>query len=245
MKFSPASDQELHKLHLAGLDVLERTGVSVQNAEARGMLLDSGARAGGGDVVYIPSWMVQKAVSLAPEKVVLHDRDGARAVPLEASRVFFGTGSDTPNTIDPLTRKRRRTVKDDSRKFALLCDALPNMDFVMSMAVAEDVPAADSYVHEFEAMVNATSKPIVFTANDKRDMQTIYEMATVVAGDEDTLAKRPFLLHYAEPITPLVHSPLSPSMGQLHGSQLQAMVSDRCSSISTFTPTSAAGTRPK
>jgi len=204
--FSPLTEDQALKLHLATLDILERTGVSVQNKEARSLLLDGGARPGKGDVVHIPSWMVKKALSTAPEKVVLHDRDGRRSVFLEDSKVFFGTGSDTPHTVDPYTRKRRRTVKEDTRKFALLCDRLDNMDFIMSMAVAEDVPSADSFVHEFEAMVNGTSKPIVFTAADNRDMKTIYEVATVIAGDEETLKKRPFLLHYSEPITPLVHS---------------------------------------
>jgi trimethylamine--corrinoid protein Co-methyltransferase len=206
MTFSPLSPEHVEKLHLATLDILERTGVAVQNPEGRALLLDNGARPGKGDVVYIPSWMVKRAIAAAPEKVVLHDRQGRRSVFLEDGRVFFGTGSDTPNTIDPYTRKRRRTVKADTAKFALLCDALPNMNFIMSMAVAEDVPSADSFVHEFEAMVTSSSKPIVFTASDNRDMQAIYKMATVVAGDEESLRQRPFLLHYSEPITPLIHS---------------------------------------
>jgi len=206
MTFSPLTEEQATKLHLASLDILERTGVAVQNPEARSLLLDNGAWPGKAGVVHIPSWMVKRALSTAPEKVVLHDRQGRRAVSLEADRVFFGTGSDTPNTIDPYTEKRRRTVKEDTRKFALLCDALDNFDFIMSMAVAEDVPPADTFVHEFDAMLNGSSKPIVFTASDRRDMQAIYDMATVVAGDENELRRRPFLLHYSEPITPLIHS---------------------------------------
>ncbi len=206
MNFAPLTEEQIRKLHLATLDVLERTGVSVKNDRARSLLLDAGARAGAGDVVHIPSAMVKNAIAAAPEKVVLHDRDGRSAVPLEASNVFFGTGSDTPNTIDPHTRERRRTVKEDTRKFALLCDHLPNMDFIMSMAVAQDVPSAESFVHEFQAMVEGTSKPIVFTASDGRDIGTIYRMAVAVAGDEKTLRQRPFILHYAEPISPLIHS---------------------------------------
>lgn len=206
MSFSALNDAQIQKLHLATLDILERTGVAVLNGEAKALLLDAGAWPGEGDRVRIPSWMVKEALAKAPEKVVLHKRTGERSVPLEADRVFFGTGSDTPNTIDPYERKRRRSVKDDTRKFALLCDYLPNFDFVMSMGIAEDAREGDNYVEEFESMLLGTSKPIVFTANGRRDMETIYEMSTVVAGDADALKRRPFLLHYAEPISPLMHS---------------------------------------
>lgn len=206
MSFSALTEEQIYRLHLATLEILERTGVLVLHPEARRLLLDAGAWPGRGNVVRIPSWMVKEAIAKAPEKVVLHTRTGNRTVPLEGDKVFFGTGSDTPNTIDPYTGTRRRSVKEDTRRFALLCDYLPNFDFIMSMGIAEDAPAGDNYVEEFEAMLAGSAKPIVFTAADRRDMETIYEMATVVAGDEITLKQKPFFLHYSEPISPLVHS---------------------------------------
>ena len=206
MSFSPLSEEQVGKLHLATIDILERTGMSVQEEEARSLLLDAGAWPGPGDRVRIPGWMVEQALVMAPEKVVLHSQDGRRIMPLERDRCFFGTGSDTPHTIDPYTRKRRLAVKDDTRKFALLCDALDEIDFVMSMGIPSDVSESTSFIHEFEAMVNGTGKPIVFTAFDNRDMESIYEMAVVIAGSEQALRERPFLLLYSEPISPLQHT---------------------------------------
>ena len=206
MSFAPLADEQVYKIHLASLDILERTGVSVQEPEARGLLLDAGAWEDRGDRVRIPSWMVKQALATAPERIVLYGRDGRRRMPMEAGNVFFGTGSDTPNTIDPDSGKRRPAVKEDVRKIALLCDALENIDFVMSMGVPSDVPKTTTYVHEFGSMINGTTKPVVFTALDNRDMQTIYEMATVVAGSEQAVRERPFLLLYSEPLTPLQHT---------------------------------------
>ena len=103
-------------------------------------------------------------------------------MPLEANRVFFGTGSDTPNTIDLETRKRRPAQRKDVERIALLCDALPNMDFIMSMGVATDVPEHAPFVYEFADMMAGSSKPIVFTASDEADMADIYEMAAAVGG---------------------------------------------------------------
>jgi trimethylamine--corrinoid protein Co-methyltransferase len=204
--FSACTPDQLYRIHLASLAILERTGVSVQEPEARALLLDAGAWEGKGDLVRIPAFLVKVSLQTAPERVCLYDRLGRPAMPMEASNVFFGTGSDTPNTIDPLTGARRLARNDDVRKFALLCDALPNIDFVMSMGVPSDVPPSLIFVHEFDRMVAGTSKPLVFTAYDNRDMETIFEIATVVAGSPQTLRQRPFLLLYSEPLSPLQHT---------------------------------------
>jgi len=126
---------------------------------------------------------------------------------LERDRVFFGTGSDTPNTIDPETRKRRRSVRADVGRIAKVCDALENIDFLMSLGVAGDVPAGAPFVYEFAEMIAGTSKPIVFTAKDEADMADIYEMAAAAVGGEEALRANPFVINYSEPITPLIHSP--------------------------------------
>jgi len=204
--FRPLTEQQIYRLHLASLEVLERTGVAVQEDKARSLLLDAGCHAGKGNVVRIPAFLVEQALLSAPERIAMHTRDGRRTMLLEGSNVFFGTGSDTPNTIDPYTGQRRAAVKEDVRKIALLCDCLENIDFIMGMGIPQNVPRSVVYVHEFDGMVSGSTKPIVFTANDNRDMETIYEMAVVIAGDEQRLRQRPFLMLYAEPVAPLQHT---------------------------------------
>jgi len=200
------SEEQIHDLHFATLEMLERTGVDVRHKRALDLLRRAGARVEG-ERVRIPAHLVEQAIRSAPERVVLCRRTGERAVALEADRVSFGTGSDTPNTIDPETRQRRRSRRADVERIARLCDALPNMDFIMSMGIAGDVPEQSPFVYEFADMVAGSSKPICFTANDERDMADIYEMAAAVAGGEEALRGSPFLIHYSEPLTPLIHSP--------------------------------------
>ncbi len=200
------SEEQIRDIHLATLEILERTGVAVKQKRALELLQKAGARVDG-ERALIPAHLVDHAIRSAPERVVVCSRTGERVMPLEANRVFFGTGSDTPNTIDPETRERRRSRRKDVERIALLCDALPNMDFIMSMGVAGDVPEHVPFVYEFADMMAGSSKPIVFTASDEPDMADIYEMAAAVVGGESELQQNPFLLHYAEPITPLIHSP--------------------------------------
>jgi trimethylamine--corrinoid protein Co-methyltransferase len=84
-----------------------------------------------------------------------------------------------------------------------LCDALANIDFVMSMGIAQDVPEEISDVHHFEAMVRNTRKPIVATAWNLDNCRDIVKMAETVAGGSETLRQRPFIVMYTEPISPL------------------------------------------
>jgi len=204
--FRVLSDDQIQEIHLATLEILERTGVEVQEPQAHQVLRQAGARVDGSRV-RIPPGLVKRALQLAPERVVLCSRNGDRVLPLDNCRVYFGTGSDLPYTLHVYTGQRRKTTKQDVANVALLCDALPNISFVMSGGIATDIqPARDTYLHQFEAMVTNTTKPIVFTANNNDDLRCIYDMAKVVAGGPEQLAHRPYLALYSETISPLIHS---------------------------------------
>ena len=60
------------------------------------------------------------------------------------------------------TGERRLSTKADVEAAARLADALPQIDFVMSLGIASDVPGSDAYVHQAEAMIRNTEKPILF-----------------------------------------------------------------------------------
>jgi trimethylamine--corrinoid protein Co-methyltransferase len=72
------------------------------------------------------------------------------------------------------------------------------------MGSSQDVSPFAADVHEFEAVVTNTAKPIVFIGYTPRGVELVYEMAAEVAGGLDNLRERPFLLLYPEPISPLV-----------------------------------------
>ncbi|GAH85317.1 unnamed protein product, partial [marine sediment metagenome] len=127
---------------------------------------------------------------------------------LEGRNTYFGTGSDCPSTIDPETGEHRSSSKADVARTARLVDGLENYDFFMSMGIASDASRVTSYVHQFDAMVRNTSKPLVFTANNTADMKDIMDLAAVVIdGGRSELKAKPRYILYNEPISPLLHSP--------------------------------------
>jgi trimethylamine---corrinoid protein Co-methyltransferase len=196
------SDQQVRELHYATLEILRHTGVKMQDPQGRQLLLEAGAWESG-ERIKIPENLVTDAIDKAPSRIPMCDRLGNLSMPLELGKVFFGSGSDTTFTLDPETGQRRRSVAQDARNMATVGDALENIDFIMSMANPSDVPPDDLYLHAFMNMIRGSVKPNVYTAKDRKDMEDIYRVAVSVAGSETELREKPFLLHYAEPISPL------------------------------------------
>jgi len=197
--------EQIDQLHLATLEVLENVGVKICEPEALVMLEGAGARITG-NLAKIPSWLVQQALSTAPCKIVIFDRNGQRALNLEKGNIYYGSGSDTPYIIDIETGQRRRAVKQDTINATRIADALENIDFIMSMAKASDVPDHRTDRHHFEAMTTNSIKPIIFDAHDQEGLADIIKMASLVRGGKDALVQKPYIMHYSEPNSPLTHS---------------------------------------
>jgi trimethylamine--corrinoid protein Co-methyltransferase len=190
----------------AAKEVLERTGVVYYDDEAIETMKKAGCFVDG-NRVKIPARLVEKALRTVPSKVTLsNSRTGKRAMELTGNNAYFGTGSDTPFFIDPYTQDRIPASKETVSLATKTIDALENMDFVMSLGIVQDVPQLVYDRHQFQAMVNNTSKPIVITANDVEGYADIIKMCEIVAGGEEELKKHPFMTLYAEPISPLQHA---------------------------------------
>lgn len=204
--FSVLSPGQCEEILLAAEEVLERTGVAVYDEEARETLKKAGCWVDG-IRVRIPSAVVERSLRSVPSRVALcNSRTGSRDVLLEGNNAYFGTGSDTPFYIDPYTGERKRSTRQSVNWACKVIDALPNLDFVMSLGIVQDVPALVSDRHQFEAQVLNTGKPIVTTAHDIHGFADIIEMCEIIAGGEEELRRNPFMTLYAEPISPLQHA---------------------------------------
>lgn len=200
------SHDQIKRILGAAKEVLERTGVVYYDEEAIETMKKAGCYVDG-NRVRIPAHLVEKALRTVPSKVTLsNSRTGKRAMELTGNNAYFGTGSDTPFFIDPYTQDRIPASKETVSMATKTIDALENMDFVMSLGIVQDVPQLVYDRHQFQAMVNNTSKPIVITANDVEGYADIIKMCEIVAGGEEELKRHPFMTLYAEPISPLQHA---------------------------------------
>ena len=197
-------DQKV-ELHRRTLEVLHRTGVNVLVKEVRQLLADAGCWVEG-ERVRIPPRLIDWAVSVAPKSIHIADRDGQPAMVLEGRKSYFGTGSDTPYVLDIHSGERRHAVIQDIANVSVLIDSLDNLDFLMSMGIASDVPEEVSDIYHFFTMCTHTKKPIVYTAWDQGNLKDILYLAETIVGGAEALHRNPFCILYSEPIAPLTHA---------------------------------------
>ena len=201
--FRVLSDDQIWEIRQAAFDVLEKTGCLVHHAGALELCRKAGAMVKG-ERVWVPRHIVEECVRTAPKGFTIYDRDGNRALEVEGRKSYYGTSTASPNTRDAFSGEIRETRVADIALGARVADALANIDWVMPMGSSQDVPALAADVHEFEAVVTNTTKPMVFIGYSARGVEMVYEMAAEVAGGLEALQQRPFLLAYPEPISPLV-----------------------------------------
>jgi trimethylamine--corrinoid protein Co-methyltransferase len=206
VQFARLSPDQARRIHWASLEILERFGAKLHHQEAIDLLRKGGADVSDGNQVRIPSGMVEKAFSTVPKRVLLYDRQGEPALPLEGRRCFYGPGSDCMNIIDHRTGERRKPELQDVVDGTIVCDALPDIDFVMSMVLPADVDQATADVHQMEAMLSHTTKPIIAVSYELRGLVAAVEMAEVVAGGPEALRRAPLITCYINVVSGMNHN---------------------------------------
>jgi trimethylamine--corrinoid protein Co-methyltransferase len=196
---------DCRQVHHASLSVLAETGVEVKHAAARELLAAAGAKVDG-TRVRIDAAIIERAIASAPTHFQIKPRplcagkaggDGAGGAPpalpltpleIKLGHTYCGTGPDCLYTLDSDTGERRRARLADVEGMAALCEKLPNLDFVMSMGLPEDVTSDIDDVSQFGAMLAGTRKPIVISsAHDGAPLRTMREMAAL-CGEAESFA---------------------------------------------------------
>ena len=140
-------------------------------------------------------------------------RRASRSTTAKASRPWRSAAA-TPTTATAPTSCTSSTWRPasaasprspTSRVAARLCDALPDIDFVMSGAYPDGMEAQEAYPRQFRAMIKATTKPLVMTAGGVETVEPMWRMACEVRGGADALRAKPYFVMYNQPVSPLKH----------------------------------------
>ena len=191
------------QLHQATLELMERTGLRISHEEAHEILYGHGCRVDG-DRVRIPGWLVEKALESAPSQLAFFNRSGEASCVMTRNTTWYGPTLDAFDYLDPETGTRRSFTSRDCATTAALADALPNFSWVMSIGVASDSPSHLSDRVIAKQALTWCEKPLLFCCGDLKALKDIYSMAQLVAGDEERLLRRPNVLLFNSPISPLV-----------------------------------------
>jgi len=206
VQFRSLTDDQINLLHEASLEIMARTGMRFYDQEALDLFRKAGASISDGNLVRVPPQLVEWALRTVPKNIPIYNRHGQRAMSLGNYRSYFGVGSDCMHIYDLHTGERRKAVLDDVVRGVRLVDALPNLDFVMSMFMPSDV-SEDTYErHQMAVMLRESTKPIVFVGMEAASTVYAVEMASAVAGGLESLQRHPFIINYVNTTSAFRHN---------------------------------------
>ncbi len=190
------------------MDVLEKTGVLVENEEAVGLLKEAGCDSKE-QTVFIKEPIVKQALKTVPHSIHLYNRDGSLAMQLEGDHNHFDPGSAALTILDPKTGKERDPITQDLVRFATLTDALPNFAAQSTGIISTDVPKEMQDRYRLYIGLLYCRKPVVTGTFSVESFQIMTDMLVAVRGSEDALREKPLAIFDCCPSPPLKWSNLT------------------------------------
>ncbi|MGD8505101.1 MAG: trimethylamine methyltransferase family protein [Candidatus Bathyarchaeota archaeon] len=195
--FRVLNEDGLESIHLASLEVLEKTGIRIFHSErVLKMLKENGCTVDfDKGVVLFPSYLVEEALKKTPKTVVNCGRNPKYDYELDGKHIYFTTDTETTSTVDLQTGDWRPSTTEDLEKLTRVADALESFASGSHLTTCLDKPNNTRCLHDFAIALNNTEKPCGWSvyppelAPQLTDYQL--EIATAVAGSEKKLRVRP------------------------------------------------------
>lgn len=191
-QYKPLSEKNIIKIHETSLKILDEIGVKVGLEEALQIFKKHGAKVDG-EIVRIPSSMVEKALQVVPHQFLMAGREEKNDLSMEDQRVYLGTGGAALTVLDLETGEARPGTLQDIAQIAKLVDALDNVHFYLRPCVPQDIPKEAMDINQFYAALANTTKNVMAAAQSVQSARDVIEMARMIAGGEAALARRPFI----------------------------------------------------
>ena len=190
---APLSEADLQDIHLASLEILERTGLWVEADDALDVFADGGCHVVRETRrVCIPPAIVEEAISSAPPLIRWCGRDPGNDIVLGGGRLAFMNFGEAVCINDLQTGENRPTVTSDVKDVCTVVDWCSDVDVYEAAVTPRDCHAEVATVHHFAAALPNVTKPMMFGPLSKIEIQACFDMAAAVAGSMDALRRRPF-----------------------------------------------------
>jgi len=201
------SPEQIYDIHVSTLDLLDHVGVQVESKEALKLLNDMGASV---DLktrrARIGPDLVSEAIKKTPSSFVLHARNPKRTLRIENDRVYFMPGGLTTAVIS-LEGNRRPATLNDVADLTRLYDYLEYVDVSAGGVFPTDIPESSHHVHVYLTKLENTDKVTYYSyfARGRIVAQDLIKMASIVAGGLEELRRKPSLMGWENPVSPLSH----------------------------------------
>ncbi|MHA1588600.1 MAG: trimethylamine methyltransferase family protein [Candidatus Thorarchaeota archaeon] len=199
------SKDGISSVHMASLEVLERTGVLVKSSNALKILKDAGCEIDS-NIVKIPPNLVEDALEKVPSSFQLYTREGNKCFTVGGDEVIYNPGSTALQFLDRTTGEIRRATLEDLIHLVKLVDGLEYLQAQSTAVVPGDVPDTISDLYRLYVILKESTKPIVTGAFSTEGLLDMIRMLEAVAGTPEDLAHKPRAIFDCCPSSPLMWS---------------------------------------
>lgn len=195
----------LEAIHSNTLQLLQDTGISVMNEEAKEILGSAGCKIAG-DIVKISESLVKDSLQTTPSTFKLFSREGKQSITIGENNIIINPGSSAVYFKDRESREIRKGTSRDLVELVQVVEQLEHINAQSTALFPSDISEEIAGLYRLYVTLKYSSKPIVTGAFSKKDFHGMREMLEVVAGGSHELAKKPQAMFDCCPVSPLIWS---------------------------------------
>ena len=191
--FGMLDEANLEKLKTRARELVRDYGVVVVHKEAYKALVKAGAKPGAtSDRLRFFDEQIDEALAATPKSTVLCGKRPERDLHLPRGDGGFvmRTGTGGHGFVEPETSNYRNMMLDDVKTIAKVANGLDQVGFIAHPFVF-GVSELTSDIHGFASMVGRTDKHCWIQPYNKENVEFLMRIATIAAGGEGVLRKRP------------------------------------------------------
>ncbi len=205
------TQDEILQIHQKTLKLLYDVGVKVETEEARNLLIENGAILDSekSDYIRFPEELVLEQLKKVPNSFTLWGADGSYKVDITTDTVNFATVGTPVKMYDPNKRKLvRKSLLEDTIKQIRIVDSLKNIVASHVDVWPNDVPYTELHWHSMYAWGKSSTKPYGLGCYGRTASHDMMEIASIIVGGKEELKKRPRLIAFFNPTSPLTLTPI-------------------------------------
>lgn len=198
------SPKKTKQIDAAGREILKQVGIKLLDDALCERLKKGGARVDSArQSVFMDDAWLDARLSDAPPQVTLYARRSGLDLALGKGHVYFGNGGRVFQLLDTATGGMRPTMLRDIANAGCLVDQLDHLHFFIIPCQAYDIPSGHYHLNDFFQAFDNTDKHVMGGCDTEQGARQMHALASVIAGDEETLRTRPFVSVITNPISPL------------------------------------------
>lgn len=203
-KIQILNSEQIEQVHQSALEILEKTGIRVDDETARQLLQKAGGQIIRDHLISFPKDLVNWAIDMAPSQIEIFNRSGKTAFQLTStsdSDTRFGLGVTNLYFQEPSDDSVHPFQREHASKIARLCNQLDAFDLISTPGAIKDLPKETADLYVALEMIANTQKAQLLLVSDPGNFEQVLDLYEHLHGD---LSKQPFVIPYFNPITPLV-----------------------------------------